>query len=82
MQAETPDSRPSFRRVILLTTLAAFVAMAALWLLGTSGTWPRGASMGIVWVPAVVQLYFLHHWGRGRNLWQAIRYTLGERPPR
>ena len=28
MQVETPNSRPNFRRVILLTTLAAFVMLA------------------------------------------------------
>ena len=82
MDNESPELRPHFRRVILLATVATFVAMAALWLLGTSGTWPRGASMDVAWVPGVVQIYFLHHWGQGRNLWQAVRYTLGERPPR
>ena len=65
MQVETPNSRPNFRRVILLTTLAAFVAMVAAaglkvlaWLIylfsGNSGYYGYGYSDGaataIAWI--------------------------------
>lgn len=74
--------RSNYGRWVAISSVVTAVAMISLWLLGTTRTLPAPVSMNIAWVPGVVQVYFLYHWERGRNLREALHHAFGGQPPR